>query len=242
MRYTNLGQASHASSHEPTPTDQHESSAGKDTVASPDSSAEPGGTQLTSEDAPFNTLAEELRIAMRGVAYPIAVITSGPVITDRSQEGKFTKSSNMEPEHLRGLLVSSFNTITLMPEPYISFNVKLPSRTWDAITQTKEFMVHLMWSHEVAQKFASSQPLAAAARNTAHTKPATALDELTKGRTFGLRCKLASFHKVGDHVIVVGNVLELMPRSSAPGVLSKHEHLLWKEGKWHVAKPLKNDT
>ena len=238
LGYTNLSQASQASSHDSTPANQFESNIRKDTVALLDNNAELGSTQPISEDAPIGSLSEELRMAMRKVAYPIAVVTSAPISANGSQDGKLEQSSSIRRKNLRGLLVSSFNTVTLKPEPYISFNVKLPSRTWDAITQSKEFMVHLMWSHTVAQKFAPGLSTG----NTASIEPATALDELSKGRTIGLRCKLASYHKVQDHIIVVGNVLELMPRSAIPGVSFEHEHLLWKEGKWHTAKPLQNDT
>jgi flavin reductase (DIM6/NTAB) family NADH-FMN oxidoreductase RutF len=55
------------------------------------------------------------------------------------------------------MTVSSFNTVTLCPEPIVSFNVKLPSETYNAIQSSCRFLVHLLAPNrataQLAQKF-----------------------------------------------------------------------------------------
>lgn len=69
---------------------------------------------------------------MRRVPYPVAIITS----TDPT--GPADTSS------FRGMTVSSFNTVTLTPEPVISFNVRRPSETLNALLASGRFLVHLL--------------------------------------------------------------------------------------------------
>ncbi|KAF2084522.1 hypothetical protein K490DRAFT_68641 [Saccharata proteae CBS 121410] len=62
----------------------------------------------------------------------------------------------------RGITVSSFNTVTLSPRPTISFNIKRPSRTLDAIHTTGLLRVHILSqaevSGEMAMIFARNRP------------------------------------------------------------------------------------
>lgn len=69
---------------------------------------------------------------MRRVPYPVAIITA----TDPSGPADTTS--------FRGMTVSSFNTVTLTPEPMISFNVRRPSETLNALLASKRFLVHLL--------------------------------------------------------------------------------------------------
>lgn len=56
------------------------------------------------------------------------------------------------------MTVSSYNTVTLTPQPVISFNVKTPSETYNAICSSGRFAVHLLAathaSARVARRFA----------------------------------------------------------------------------------------
>lgn len=70
---------------------------------------------------------------MRKVPYPVAIITA----TDPDTKGP-TKHS------YRGMTVSSFSTVTLNPEPVVSFNVKRPSETLNALLASGRFLVHLL--------------------------------------------------------------------------------------------------
>ncbi|KAI5300124.1 hypothetical protein KEM56_002705 [Ascosphaera pollenicola] len=74
----------------------------------------------------------DIRYLMRHVPHPVAIITA-------TNPGASTAK-----ETFRGMTVSTFNTVTLYPEPVISFNVKTPSETYNAICQSKRFLVHLL--------------------------------------------------------------------------------------------------
>ena len=83
---------------------------------------------------------------MRRVPYPVAIITS----TDPNNSG-----GGSVQESFRGMTVSSFNTVTLTPEPVVSFNVRRPSETLNAMLASRRFLVHLL---------APSRPTAVLAR------------------------------------------------------------------------------
>lgn len=69
---------------------------------------------------------------MRRVPYPVAIITA----TDPSGPENTTS--------FRGMTVSSFSTVTLTPHPVISFNVRRPSETLNALLASRRFLVHLL--------------------------------------------------------------------------------------------------
>lgn len=69
---------------------------------------------------------------MRRVPYPVAIITA----TD--------PSGPPDTSAFRGMTVSSFNTISLSPQPVISFNVRRPSETLNALLASGRFLVHLL--------------------------------------------------------------------------------------------------
>ncbi|KAL4961494.1 flavin reductase family protein [Aspergillus stella-maris] len=73
---------------------------------------------------------------MRRVPYPVAIITSTDPTLSPTQSSSQTR--------YRGMTVSSFNTVTLTPEPVISFNVRRPSETLHALLSSGRFLVHLL--------------------------------------------------------------------------------------------------
>ncbi|KKZ63428.1 hypothetical protein EMCG_02239 [[Emmonsia] crescens] len=79
-----------------------------------------------------NEIGDQVRLLMRQVPHPVAIITS----TDPGSPTVQTA--------FRGMTVSSFNTVTLYPETIVSFNVKLPSETFNAINSSSRFLVHLL--------------------------------------------------------------------------------------------------
>ncbi|OGM46932.1 oxidoreductase [Aspergillus bombycis] len=89
------------------------------------------------------SLSDQVRLLMRRVPYPVAIITA-------------TDPHEPLDKAFRGMTVSSFNTVTLNPEPAISFNVRRPSETLSALQSSKRFLVHLL---------APSQTTAALARD-----------------------------------------------------------------------------
>ncbi|CEN59767.1 hypothetical protein ASPCAL02211 [Aspergillus calidoustus] len=86
---------------------------------------------------------------MRRVPYPVAIITSTdptPTISHTNTTRTVNSHSKAEPlsTKYRGMTVSSFNTVTLTPQPVISFNVRRPSETLHALLTSGRFLVHLL--------------------------------------------------------------------------------------------------
>ncbi|EPS33663.1 hypothetical protein PDE_08625 [Penicillium oxalicum 114-2] len=100
----------------------------------------PNDSQLASTQStrtqipPTTSISEKVRLLMRQVPYPVAIITA----TDPTGPANTTS--------FRGMTVSSFNTVTLHPEPVISFNVRRPSETLNALAESGRFLVHLLSS------------------------------------------------------------------------------------------------
>ncbi|KAH8815916.1 flavin reductase like domain-containing protein [Xylogone sp. PMI_703] len=86
-----------------------------------------------------NSLAEprlstELRRIMRATVHSVVVLTTttGPASTPI----------------FRGMTLSSFTTLTLTPSPIVTFNIRRPSRTLDAIRDSKHFLIHMLSATE----------------------------------------------------------------------------------------------
>jgi len=90
-------------------------------------------------DTPKPSLPDQVRLLMRRVPYPVAIITA----TDPHTPTHNHKDAQIEHSY-RGMTVSSFSTVTLQPEPVISFNVKRPSETLNALLSSGRFLVHLL--------------------------------------------------------------------------------------------------
>ncbi len=87
-------------------------------------------------------ISTQVRHAMRSVPQPVVLITS-------------TDMSTGSPIY-RGATISSFNTVTLEPEPIVSLNIKRPSSTFDAIQSSGYFAVHLLRASLAASKLATA--------------------------------------------------------------------------------------
>lgn len=148
-------------------------------------------------------LSDRVRRLMRPVPHALTVITS-------YQPGKDPAD---EPEP-RGLLVSSFNTVTLFPRPYVTFNIKLPSSTWDAIKASGHFTASGIDSPKTATAFTLGQ----ADSGDRAIKRGWAKDWINKdGRLrdhrvayWWMQCQCSETQSllVEDHLIAVGEVLE----------------------------------
>ncbi|KAK2850599.1 hypothetical protein FQN49_005509 [Arthroderma sp. PD_2] len=91
-------------------------------------------------DAETN-IQTQVRRLMRLVPHPVAIVTS-------------TDPDSPPDAAFRGMTVSSFNTVTLNPTPVISFNVKTPSETYNAIRSSSRFLVHLLSPNEAMARLA----------------------------------------------------------------------------------------
>ncbi|KAI9742832.1 MAG: hypothetical protein M1818_003561 [Claussenomyces sp. TS43310] len=157
-------------------------------------------------------LSSHLRSLMRGMPHSVVVATA----TSPSPEAG-------RPPQYRGMTVSSFTTLTLTPIPIITFNIRKPSTTLDAIRASGAFHVHILSATESAVRVAD----AFTKGNGAHVfrsqdftvlrRSATAVEPpllAASGITRVLRCEVLEEPKglldVGDHVLVLGRVLGIL--------------------------------
>lgn len=85
--------------------------------------------------------AEDVKAVSRRLTHPVVLITSRMPASDPDGEGA---KEGPVLQHCRGVTVSSFTTVTLTPLPIVTFNLKVPSRTWHAIEQSGRFCAHVM--------------------------------------------------------------------------------------------------
>lgn len=134
---------------------------------------------------------------------------------------------------MSGLLVSSFNTVTLTPHVYVSFNIRVPSNTYTTMKHSHGFVASGLRDAAVADAFVK--------RQARLPPPSSSGDEMDRddysfdfdrnyykdnsrwldlvepdgrlkpghGGTWWMRCRLVRDKcvEVGDHVIVVAKAL-----------------------------------
>ncbi|MCJ1440562.1 MAG: hypothetical protein MMC23_001047 [Stictis urceolatum] len=155
-------------------------------------------------------LSSEVRLAMRRLAYPVAVVHSTPLSSSTSTST--STSTPPSPSPSSGLLVTSFNTITLTPTPLVSFNIKLPSRTYNAISSSSTFTVSPLWDPHAARHFSNYY-----AKGAPWRFQKSPMDEfgswLEERRVWGLECEWLRDKsvEVGDHVLMVGKGKRWLP-------------------------------
>ncbi|KAG0159767.1 putative oxidoreductase [Penicillium digitatum] len=104
----------------------------KETACTGKASTPSNADTVPQSSTPTISISDQVRLLMRRVPYPVAIITA----TDPSGPENTTS--------FRGMTVSSFNTVTLTPHPVISFNVRRPSETLNALLASRRFLVHLL--------------------------------------------------------------------------------------------------
>lgn len=120
---------------------------------------------------------------------------------------------NNDVPEMAGLLVSSLNTVTLYPRPYVSFNIKLPSRTYATIKASNGFTASGLKDARVADAFTKRKPTRTDPFGEYVWHDLVESDGRLKkgnGGTWWMRCRLSREKcvEVGDHMLVVGKVLE----------------------------------
>jgi flavin reductase (DIM6/NTAB) family NADH-FMN oxidoreductase RutF len=137
------------------------------------------------------------------------------------------------------MTISSFTTVTLTPDPMISFNVKLPSQTLMTLEHTGQFLVHILEANKMGARVADAFTRGSKEARKVLRKGFQGLEighvgfELDKtqfdapelvlpllrggGVSRVLRCevlarkgKIAGFTTVGDHMLVIARVLEVL--------------------------------
>ena len=135
---------------------------------------------------------------MRSTAHPVTVVIA---------KEKLQSSADDQSLHMyRGLLVSSFNTVTLRPKPYVSFNLRLPSSTYDAICQSRTFTASGITNAVVADSFVKARDNGKAWEQFLG-KNGRLKEGL--GGTWWMRCAWEQERsvQVEDHVVIIAEVI-----------------------------------
>ncbi|GAB1314844.1 hypothetical protein MFIFM68171_05054 [Madurella fahalii] len=160
-------------------------------------------------------LPDQFRSLMRLVTHSVVVCTST------------LPGSGSNPPVPRAMTMSSFTSLSLLPSPVISFNIATPSRTYDAVAASQKFNVHVLADDPSGARIADWLAKGNASGRDVFDKLAGecrcevdmgARDEppVLKGDgvLYVLRCKLldqpaGGLVRVRDHVIVLGEVVEI---------------------------------
>lgn len=144
--------------------------------------------------------------------------------------------------------MSSFTSLTLVPTPIISFNIATPSRTFDAIDATRAFNVHVLSDDIAGARIADwlargnaggkkvfeglvdeCQCQVRMAEEQAGAQPDEPPVLHGPGVLYVLRCRLLDepsrgLVKVRDHVIVLGEVTEILEEGGVRNEGEKRRH------------------
>jgi flavin reductase (DIM6/NTAB) family NADH-FMN oxidoreductase RutF len=121
------------------------------------------------------------------------------------------------------MTMSSFTSLTLTPTPLVTFNVRTPSRTLDAIASSRQFNVHILVGDKrgkaVADHFTQGNMDGKGLWGMKYEDDGTINGSpllRDEGIMYVLRCRLfeegveGGLPQVRDHVMVVGEVLEVV--------------------------------
>ncbi|KAI9645871.1 hypothetical protein NHQ30_005307 [Ciborinia camelliae] len=221
---------------------------------------EPTTTPSDSSPETPNQPQEELSVAslklrdiMRHVPHSVVALTA-PIIRPGSEVS----------EGMAGMTLSSFNTVTLSPDPIITFNIKRPSRTLDALKATQDlktiesipdekqrrFHIHLLEANDaganIATRFSrggllSAKDLALLTRRAHNDYPFYYhTGALMKGVRRLLECEIlhnghGAFIDVGDHTLVFAKVTRISLKTKSK-VLPEREWkgLCYMQGRYHT--------
>jgi len=113
-----------------------------------------------------------------------------------------------------GMTVNSFAAVSLDP-PLILWSIDNDSALYRVFTQATHFAVHILRSdqRQLSHDFSSEDPAHFAA-----TGYDTGVENLPLLKSYAalLQCEVGNRHEEGDHVIMIGRVLELENRVAEP--------------------------
>ncbi|KAK4189095.1 FMN reductase NtaB [Podospora australis] len=168
-------------------------------------------------------LPEQFRTLMRLVTHSVVVCTSTfPSGADPASQ----------PPAPRAMTMSSFTSLALRPTPVVSFNIATPSRTFDAVEASRLFNIHVLADDASGARVADwlAQGNAAGLEVFKRLEEECGCTAVTvrdnekdnepvvlrgPGVLYVLRCRLLDqpaqgLVKVRDHVIVLGEVMEII--------------------------------
>jgi len=105
-----------------------------------------------------SALSTSLRHLMRSLPHSVVVLTTSlpryPLPDSETPPGSPQEPMPTTPLDYRAMTLSSFTTLTLTPEPVITFNIKTPSRTLEALSQSRHFLIHILKANRNGMKVA----------------------------------------------------------------------------------------
>ncbi|KAK3328302.1 flavin reductase like domain-containing protein [Cercophora scortea] len=189
----------------------------------PSSPSSPSSSSLTTSE----TLSHQVRSLMRLLTHSVVVCTS-----------THPPSATHPTPIPRAMTMSSFTSLALRPTPVVSFNIATPSRTYDAVAASRFFNIHILASDISGAKIADwltrgnadSPKLWEGLVDECRCDVAMNYNHNSEGHhppivhgpgvLYVLRCRLLDepsrgLVRVRDHVIVLGEVLEIVESKSS---------------------------
>ncbi|KAJ8065171.1 hypothetical protein OCU04_005883 [Sclerotinia nivalis] len=189
-------------------------------------------------------LALEVRQVMRHIPHSVVVLTTPNLIT---VSGK--------PIEAAAMTLSSFTTLTLSPEPIVTFNIKRPSRTLDALKailhpdivpserpKDNYFHIHMLEcggpGAQLADHFSRGGPISS--EDLALIYPTIrSASKTSRGIKKTFECQIlqdgnGGFIDVGDHTLVFGKVMSIGPVKTRRPRKEKWKGLCYMHGDYRV--------
>ncbi|KAK6951560.1 hypothetical protein Daesc_006081 [Daldinia eschscholtzii] len=100
-----------------------------------------------------HVLSQPMRAVMRQIPHPVVVITTLENTHSISELGDRSKDQ-VPPPIPRAMTVSSFTSLSVDPVPRVTFNVSLPSTTYQALMKCGRFNAHILSSDDHGARIA----------------------------------------------------------------------------------------
>lgn len=194
---------------------------------------EPNGGDSTGHSTSFDDHVDYHKGGIKQVdsfVQLMRLIPQGLVLVFANEHLKNMGTDSLSWLGKKGMLVSSFNSITIEPEPFVSFNVKVPSSTFEEIKETGSFTVLAVNNAYVANAFTAQSEESNIVLDRMKRSTPTGL--ANQGFIWWMQCEFMPEKSVtvGDHVIVVGRVAGL---GTFPGMLQE-QALLYSSGSYRL--------
>ncbi|TGO28647.1 hypothetical protein BPAE_0025g00560 [Botrytis paeoniae] len=203
----------------------------------------------------LNQLALDVRQVMRHVPHSVVILTTSN-LHPKSGEPSIAAAA---------MTLSSFTTLTLSPEPIITFNIKRPSRTLDALKALypvgsassfakdkpeRWFHIHLLEANtsgaQLANHFSRGGPMVPEDHKLVYS-PGAVSNVTTRGIRQTFQCEILRNHEnsgfidVGNHTLVFGKVMRIGFGEEADKVKGRKKEwrgLCYMQGKYQITIPM----
>ncbi|KAI0139629.1 flavin reductase like domain-containing protein [Hypoxylon sp. NC0597] len=111
------------------------------------------GGPVPSPKPPQHVLSQPMRAVMRQLPHPVVVITT---LENTRSISRFEDTLDKEfPRPIpRAMTVSSFTSLSVDPVPRVTFNITLPSTTYQALAKCGKFNAHILTGDEYGARIA----------------------------------------------------------------------------------------